>query len=175
MRVTSSSNYFPLRKLQRALPQTKALGNRMARATGFGLEFQVYAALMIGGYSILRGGVGNPQNLARSELQRVRYVLDGGGKRFRAELLHVSYQLAGGRGDPPAFLARLIELLHAGSLVAALAPEGRRGLDDARVERPEHARDAAEHARRHVEQPRAAAQGREGELGDLLSGAVDLK
>jgi ribose/xylose/arabinose/galactoside ABC-type transport system permease subunit len=30
------------------------------RATGFGLEFQVYAALMIGGYSILRGGVGNP-------------------------------------------------------------------------------------------------------------------
>lgn len=31
-----------------------------AGATGFGLEFQVYAALMIGGYSILRGGVGNP-------------------------------------------------------------------------------------------------------------------
>ncbi len=31
-----------------------------ARATGFGLEFQVYAALMIGGYSILRGGVGSP-------------------------------------------------------------------------------------------------------------------
>jgi ribose transport system permease protein len=30
------------------------------RTTGFGLEFQVYAALMIGGYSILRGGVGNP-------------------------------------------------------------------------------------------------------------------
>lgn len=27
---------------------------------GFGLEFEVYAALMIGGYSILRGGVGNP-------------------------------------------------------------------------------------------------------------------
>jgi ribose/xylose/arabinose/galactoside ABC-type transport system permease subunit len=24
------------------------------------IEFQVYAALMIGGYSILRGGVGNP-------------------------------------------------------------------------------------------------------------------
>ncbi len=31
-----------------------------AGATGMGLEFQVYAALMIGGYSILRGGVGNP-------------------------------------------------------------------------------------------------------------------
>ncbi|WP_375451352.1 ABC transporter permease [uncultured Devosia sp.] len=31
-----------------------------ARATGVGLEFQVYAALMIGGFSILRGGVGNP-------------------------------------------------------------------------------------------------------------------
>ena len=30
------------------------------RFTGFGLEFQVYAALMIGGYSILRGGIGNP-------------------------------------------------------------------------------------------------------------------
>ena len=31
------------------------------RATpALGLEFQVYAALMIGGYSILRGGVGNP-------------------------------------------------------------------------------------------------------------------
>lgn len=28
--------------------------------TGTGLEFEVYAALMIGGYSILRGGVGNP-------------------------------------------------------------------------------------------------------------------
>ena len=32
----------------------------VSRLTGFGLEFQVYAALMIGGYSILRGGVGNP-------------------------------------------------------------------------------------------------------------------
>lgn len=31
-----------------------------SRFTGFGLEFEVYAALMIGGYSILRGGVGNP-------------------------------------------------------------------------------------------------------------------
>ena len=31
-----------------------------ARSTGFGLEFEVYAALMIGGYSILRGGVGTP-------------------------------------------------------------------------------------------------------------------
>jgi ribose/xylose/arabinose/galactoside ABC-type transport system permease subunit len=31
-----------------------------AGQTGFGLEFQVYAALMIGGYSILRGGIGNP-------------------------------------------------------------------------------------------------------------------
>ncbi|MEO8758851.1 MAG: ABC transporter permease [Devosia sp.] len=28
--------------------------------TGTGLEFQVYAAMMIGGYSILRGGIGNP-------------------------------------------------------------------------------------------------------------------
>ena len=27
---------------------------------GTGLEFQIYAALMIGGYSITRGGVGNP-------------------------------------------------------------------------------------------------------------------
>jgi ribose transport system permease protein len=31
-----------------------------SRATGLGLEFQVYAALMIGGFSILRGGIGNP-------------------------------------------------------------------------------------------------------------------
>lgn len=31
-----------------------------ARGTGFGLEFEIYAALMIGGYSILRGGVGTP-------------------------------------------------------------------------------------------------------------------
>jgi ribose/xylose/arabinose/galactoside ABC-type transport system permease subunit len=29
-------------------------------ALGADLEFQVYAALMIGGFSILRGGVGNP-------------------------------------------------------------------------------------------------------------------
>ncbi|MCB1498544.1 MAG: ABC transporter permease [Bauldia sp.] len=32
----------------------------VSRLLGFGLEFQVYAALMIGGYSILRGGVGAP-------------------------------------------------------------------------------------------------------------------
>jgi ribose/xylose/arabinose/galactoside ABC-type transport system permease subunit len=32
----------------------------VSRLLGFGLEFQVYAALMIGGYSILRGGVGSP-------------------------------------------------------------------------------------------------------------------
>jgi ribose/xylose/arabinose/galactoside ABC-type transport system permease subunit len=32
--------------------------------TGTGLEFQVYAAMMIGGYSILRGGVGNPVGAA---------------------------------------------------------------------------------------------------------------
>ncbi len=32
----------------------------VSRMMGFGLDFQVYAALMIGGYSILRGGVGNP-------------------------------------------------------------------------------------------------------------------
>jgi ribose transport system permease protein len=31
-----------------------------SKLTGVGLEFQVYAAMMIGGYSILRGGVGNP-------------------------------------------------------------------------------------------------------------------
>jgi ribose transport system permease protein len=31
-----------------------------SNSLGMGLEFQVYAALMIGGYSILRGGVGNP-------------------------------------------------------------------------------------------------------------------
>lgn len=31
-----------------------------SKLTGLGLEFQVYAAMMIGGYSILRGGVGNP-------------------------------------------------------------------------------------------------------------------
>jgi ribose transport system permease protein len=32
--------------------------------TGTGLEFQVYAAMMIGGYSIMRGGVGNPVGAA---------------------------------------------------------------------------------------------------------------
>lgn len=31
-----------------------------SRTLGTGLEFQVYAALLIGGYSILRGGVGSP-------------------------------------------------------------------------------------------------------------------
>jgi len=31
-----------------------------SNVSGTGLEFQVYAAMMIGGYSILRGGVGNP-------------------------------------------------------------------------------------------------------------------
>ena len=44
--------------------KTSALGKSriswIEKLTGVGLEFQVYAALMIGGYSILRGGVGNP-------------------------------------------------------------------------------------------------------------------
>jgi len=39
------------------------------------------------------------------------------GKRIRASMLQLTFQMAGGRGVPPACLGKAIEWLHAGSLV----------------------------------------------------------
>lgn len=39
------------------------------------------------------------------------------GKSFRAELVALSFELAGGRGPCPARLSAIVELLHAGSLI----------------------------------------------------------
>jgi geranylgeranyl pyrophosphate synthase len=39
------------------------------------------------------------------------------GKRLRAELIELSYRIAGGKGDAPLDLIEFVELLHAGSLV----------------------------------------------------------
>ena len=49
-----------LRRRHRRHRLCRPARQRRPSYTGIGLEFQVYAAMMIGGYSILRGGVGNP-------------------------------------------------------------------------------------------------------------------
>ncbi len=46
----------------------------------------------------------------------VESFLAHGGKRIRAELVEIAYQLAGGNGTPPWQLIDFMELLHAGSL-----------------------------------------------------------
>ncbi len=45
------------------------------------------------------------------------HILQAEGKRLRAELIELSYQIAGGKGQVPNALIDFIELLHAGSLV----------------------------------------------------------
>jgi geranylgeranyl pyrophosphate synthase len=39
------------------------------------------------------------------------------GKEFRARLVECGYSLAGGKGEPPALLPWIVEILHAGSLI----------------------------------------------------------
>ncbi|MEM9411189.1 MAG: polyprenyl synthetase family protein [Planctomycetota bacterium] len=39
------------------------------------------------------------------------------GKRIRAELIEISFQLGGGQGRPPSQIIDFVELLHAGSLI----------------------------------------------------------
>nr|ANY58027.1 polyprenyl synthase [uncultured bacterium]ANY58044.1 polyprenyl synthase [uncultured bacterium] len=55
--------------------------------------------------------------LERVLLGPARHVLCRPGKELRAQLIRVSYQLAGGRGEPPHPLPYIVEILHAGSLV----------------------------------------------------------
>ena len=49
--------------------------------------------------------------------QPLNHVLATDGKRLRAELIELTYRLAGGRGDAPLDLIEFVELLHAGTLV----------------------------------------------------------
>ena len=59
-----------------------------------------------------------PGRLWRAGLFRpINHVLAKDGKRLRAELIELSYRMAGGRGDAPFDLIEFVELLHAGSLV----------------------------------------------------------
>ncbi len=47
----------------------------------------------------------------------LNHILQAEGKRLRAELIELSYQMAGGKGQVSNDLIEFIELLHAGSLV----------------------------------------------------------
>lgn len=61
---------------------------------------------------------GVPQSLWDAALAGpVAEFLSRPGKRFRGRLAELSWQIAGGRGDPPPELPLVVELLHAGSLV----------------------------------------------------------
>jgi geranylgeranyl pyrophosphate synthase len=44
-------------------------------------------------------------------------ILDRPGKGFRGRLTAAAFRLAGGQGDPPAALAAMLEVLHAGSMI----------------------------------------------------------
>lgn len=50
-------------------------------------------------------------------LDPLRDFLQRPGKRFRERLVAGAFRMAGGRGEPPAELPVLVELLHAGSLI----------------------------------------------------------
>ncbi len=59
-----------------------------------------------------------PEELWQAGLhQPLNHILQSEGKRLRAELVELSYHLAGGRGALPGQLIEFVELLHAGSLV----------------------------------------------------------
>lgn len=63
-----------------------------------------------------------PKRLPESIWQRaiedpLRPITSAGGKRIRASLIRISYQIAGGTGDVPIKLVQAIETLHAGSLI----------------------------------------------------------
>ncbi len=59
-----------------------------------------------------------PQRLWQAGmLGPLRHVLNSSGKRIRAELVGLAFQMSGGRGDLPAAVVEFVELLHAGSLV----------------------------------------------------------
>jgi len=49
--------------------------------------------------------------------QPLNHVWATDGKRLRAELIELSFRMAGGRGDAPLELIEFVELLHAGTLV----------------------------------------------------------
>ena len=66
-------------------------------------------------------------------LAPLREFLGRSGKQLRARFVAMAWQLAGGRGEPPAALPLALELLHAGSLivdaVADLSDLSRRGSE----------------------------------------------
>ena len=59
-----------------------------------------------------------PEGLWQSGLYRpVNHIVQSSGKRLRAELVELSFRLAGGKGEVSNDLLEFVELLHAGSLV----------------------------------------------------------
>ncbi len=57
-------------------------------------------------------------------LAPLRDFLARPGKQLRARFVSLAWQLAGGRGEPPAELALALELLHAGSLIVDDVEDG---------------------------------------------------
>lgn len=64
-------------------------------------------------------------------LDPARAFLARPGKAFRARLVELGWALAGGRGPCPAELVRLVELLHAGSLIVDDIQDGSQTRRDA--------------------------------------------
>jgi geranylgeranyl pyrophosphate synthase len=60
----------------------------------------------------------NDSTLARRSLEKpLQDFLSRKGKRIRADLIEISFQLCGGLGKPPSEIVEFVELLHAGSLI----------------------------------------------------------
>lgn len=57
-------------------------------------------------------------------LAPLREFLGRSGKQLRARFVAMAWQLAGGRGEPPAALPLALELLHAGSLIVDDVEDG---------------------------------------------------
>jgi geranylgeranyl pyrophosphate synthase len=62
----------------------------------------------------------------RALIGPVQELLIRPGKGFRARLSEIAYRLAGGRGTPPAALANLLEVVHAGSMIIDDIEDGSR-------------------------------------------------
>lgn len=85
------------------------------RAPARSVESDALATLV---RSVRPAPAGVPQSLWDAALAGpVAEFLSRPGKRFRGRLVELSWQIAGGRGDRPAELPLVAELLHAGSLV----------------------------------------------------------
>lgn len=99
---------------------TIALRTERARSLSFELLELLNEALAIdrrGRASAAEPGKVSDALWERTLLEPARHVLARQGKGFRGQLAASAYRLARGRGEPPAALRYVIELLHAGSLV----------------------------------------------------------